>query len=154
MEKQEKKLDYTKYVFRQETQLDISPVLLDHLHKVLNQIISTDGVGTRMLTEPRFEYLHKVTSMPAKKGTKKVKLDAEYVRTFNVENTLKSPSTQYITELGKSALALMREIDQVRISGIDAGKGVLRSIVEKEMQEQREALMKEQVANLPTRKLT
>ena len=135
MNNEETQKDYTKDVFRPDASLEVSPVLIEQFYNFCNSLVSTDGMGSQMLTEPRFEYLHKETSQPAKKSTSKEKLDKDYVRTFSLDKTLMSQPVQHLTEAGKQALALMREIDQVRIANIEAGRAVLRSDIEKEMKE-------------------
>jgi hypothetical protein len=134
--------DYSKYAFRPHETLDFSPGQVDQLYNFLNSLIITDGVGTRMLTEPLFDYVHNETGEVAKKNTSKKKLDEQYHKVFSFDRSIQAEPVQYLTEVGKIALSLMREIEKVRQKMLDDGKGDLQTVLQEEAMAQVQAMQK------------
>lgn len=129
--------DYSEYAFRKTAKLEVGPIFLDDVQRVLDLALGKEGVGSHYLTEPRFEYVDKETS----KVTKVTKKNQGQVKkVFSLAKTMSAEPTQYLTPLGKQILALMAEIDTVKAENIDLGRGELIEDLRKEMQANSELL--------------
>lgn len=125
--------DYSKYTFREDEVLEVEPMFLENIHKMLDLIINKEGVGSHYLTAPRFDNVNRETSKVVKKVTKANSDKVDSI--FSVPKTIQAEAVQHLTPLGKQALAMMMMVQDVRIDNLDKGKGDLIETIRKEMEE-------------------
>ena len=116
--------DYTKYEFKPEEKLELSPGELTFLFQKLDIIIEDNIIQQ---TDFRFDKIHKETGELAKKTTSKKVIERDYKNVFNPYSTLQAVPKKSLNKVGLEALGLVLMLNDLRTRNIDAGKG---SIIE------------------------